>query len=53
MNVLNYRGMRRIDSKGLGYYIFMYFFFFIKIMILYKKKFVYFLWLNLFKFNLL
>lgn len=51
MNAPNHRGMRRIDSNGLGYHIFMYFFFLIKIMKLYKKKSAYFLWSNLLKFN--
>lgn len=52
MNAPNHRGMRRIDSNGLGYHIFMYFFFFNKKKWNYtKKKSAYFLWSNLLKFN--
>lgn len=50
MNAPNHRGMRRIDSKGLGYHIFTYFFFNKNNDIIQKKS-AYLLWSNLLKFN--
>lgn len=38
MNAPNHRGMRRIDTNGLGYHIFMYFFFFNKNNEIIQKK---------------